>query len=403
MNSIKNNNNKSLHKDTAPIEKTNQPLENFQEVRQIMLKYEENLSPYAALDKDAKRLSPLTLDIRSNYSRDGDRILNSLAYTRYMNKTQVFTNYHNDHISTRLIHVGLVNKIARTIGKALSLNEELIEAISLGHDVGHVPYGHTGEAILNDISLKYDQTYFHHNVQSVREFMTLENKNLTVQVLDGILAHNGEILSNIYQYKPKTPEEFLEEYHSCYHDKDASKKILPMTLEGCVVKISDIIGYIGRDLEDALRIGVIKRTDIPSNIATTLGNTNSQIVNTLILDIITHSRGQDHLELSNPVFQALQELINFNYKYIYIPAHSKEQIETYTIMFNELFLYYRDNLTNPKCSIYHSFLKYKNSDYLNTTNDNRKVIDFIAGMTDRYIETEYQKYLQLKDRNVTKC
>jgi dGTPase len=364
----------------------------LEEVKSIMLKYEENLSVYACLNKDAIRLRKMNSDIRPNYARDVDKILHSLCYTRYINKTQVFTNFSNDHISTRIIHVQLVSKIARTIGRALSLNEDLIEAISLGHDVGHVPFGHTGEAILNEISLKYDNTYFMHNVQSVRELMTLEDKNLTIQVLDGILTHNGEMLTNIYHYQPKTKEEFLNEYEKCYLDKNFSKKIIPMTLEGCVVRISDIIGYIGRDLEDAIRIGIIKREDIPQSVIDNLGDTNSKIVNTLIIDIVKNSLGKDYLKISDNIFKSLQELIQFNYKYIYIPAHSKEDIDNYTKMFNELFIYYKDNVNNKNNPIYKSFLKYKNEYYLDNTSAARKAIDFIAGMTDRYIEKEYKNY-----------
>ena len=371
-------------------------MENNIDIKEIMLNYEKNLSKYASYDKNAIRLENNKKDIRSNYSQDADRILHSLSYARYLNKTQVFTGNTNDHISTRMIHVQLVNKIARTIGRALSLNEDLIEAISLGHDIGHVPFGHTGESILNEISLKYDNTYFMHNVESVRVLMIIEPQNLTIQVLDGILAHNGEILNNVYYYNPnKTKEDFLNEYNNCYKDKNNSKKIIPMTLEGCVVKISDIIGYIGRDLEDALRIGIIKKDDIPRHIIETLGDTNSKIINTIVLDIIKNSLGHNYIKLSNNTFQALQELIKFNYKYIYIPSHSKEEIEYYKKMFNDLFLYYKSNINNKKSSIYNSFLKYKNNNYLTHTNDNRKVIDFIAGMTDRYIEKEYNKYLEI--------
>lgn len=364
-----------------------------EKLKEIMLNYEKNLSKNACYNQDSIRFKKTDEDFRPAYARDVDRILHSLSYTRYINKTQVFSNNNNDHISTRMIHVQLVSKIARTIGRALSLNEDLIEAISLGHDIGHVPYGHTGESILNDISLKYDNTYFRHNVQSVRNLMYVENKNLTVQVLDGILAHNGEMLTNTYHYINKTKEEFLKEYKNCYIDKDGCKKIIPMTLEGCVVRISDIIGYIGRDLEDGIRIGMIKKSDIPENITKTLGNNNSSIVNTLITDIIKNSFAKDYLKLSDNVFNALKELISFNYKYIYGPSHTKEEIDYYTKMFNDLFLYYKDNIDNKNNPIYKSFLKYKPKEYLDNTSDNRKAIDFIAGMTDKYIEKEYKKYL----------
>ena len=366
---------------------------NNPKLKEIMLNYENNLRKYASYNKDAIRFKKQEDDIRPNYSRDTDRILHSLSYTRYINKTQVFTNNPNDHISTRMMHVQLVSKIARTIGRALSLNEDLIEAISLGHDIGHVPYGHTGERILNDISLKYDNTYFMHNVQSVRNLMYVEEKNLTVQVLDGILAHNGEMLTNTYHYKPKTKEEFLEEYNNCYIDKNGSKKIIPMTLEGCVVRISDIIGYIGRDLEDAIRLGMVKQEDIPKTITKYLGNTNTSIVNTLVLDIINNSLGKNYLKISDDIFKALQELIKFNYKHIYIPSHTKKQVEEYSKMFNDLFIYYKDNIKDKTNSIYLNFLKDKSKEYLKNTNDNRKVIDYIAGMTDKYIEKEYTNYI----------
>ena len=166
-------------------------------VKEKMLRYEKLYNKYASFDKDAIRLNEFIPDIRPNYFRDADRILHSASYTRYMGKTQVFTLSENDNISTRMVHVQLVSKIARTIGRALSLNEDLIEAIALGHDLGHVPFGHEGEKILNEISVKCGEGYFNHNVQSVRELMILENNgkgcNLTIQTLDGILCHNGEL------------------------------------------------------------------------------------------------------------------------------------------------------------------------------------------------------------------
>src|SRR5574344_2319995 len=165
-------------------------------IKKEMLKNELYLKEYACLNKDAIHLKEYKEDIRPSYFRDVDRIINSTAYTRYLDKTQVFSLVNNDNVTKRIVHVSLVSKLARTIGRALSLNEDLIEAIALGHDLGHVPFGHVGERILNDISLKYDEGYFMHNVQSVRELMVLENdgegKNICVQVLDGILCHNGE-------------------------------------------------------------------------------------------------------------------------------------------------------------------------------------------------------------------
>ena len=155
--------------------------------------HNQNLSKYASKDEDAVRLQPNKDDFRTSYFRDIDRIIYSLSYTRYIDKTQVFSFENNDMISKRMTHIQLVSKIARTIGRGLSLNEDLIEAASLGHDLGHVPFGHEGEKILNKLSQKYNEGYFHHNVQSVRTLMNIENEgkgnNVTLQVLDAILCH----------------------------------------------------------------------------------------------------------------------------------------------------------------------------------------------------------------------
>ena len=225
-----------------------------------MYNHENNLSKFASLSKNAIRLKQEESDIRPAYFRDIDRIIYSLSYTRYIDKTQVFSLKENDHISKRIIHVQFVSKIAKTIGRALGLNEDLIEAIALGHDLGHVPFGHVGEKILNDISLKYDNTYFNHNAQSVRELMSLEKNgqglNITIQVLDGILCHNGEFLSGKYIPKKKSVQTFLDDYNNTYINEKANTMLIPMTLEGCVVRISDIVGYIGRDIEDAIMLGI---------------------------------------------------------------------------------------------------------------------------------------------------
>ena len=186
------------------------------EITKNMNKGNNLLSEYACHNEDAIRLEPIEKDFRTDFFRDADKILYSLAYFRYTKKTQVFSNNENDMISKRMTHVQLVSKIARTIGRALNLNEDLIEAASLGHDLGHAPFGHLGESILSELSLKYDNTYFNHNVQSVRDLMYIENNgkglNITIQVLDAIFSHNGEIITPIYEPTNKTKEEFLNDY-----------------------------------------------------------------------------------------------------------------------------------------------------------------------------------------------
>ena len=268
----------------------------LEEVEKKMIERENLFSSYATLSKNAIRLQKEEKDIRPAFFRDVDRIIYSLAYTRYMDKTQVFSENHNDNISKRMTHVQMVSKIARTIGRALSLNEDLIEAIALGHDIGHVPFGHVGEAILNEISMKANEGYFNHNVQSVRTLMFLENGghgfNLTLQVLDGILCHNGEFLEGEYYPKEKTVDTFLKEYEECYTSKHTLETLHPMTLEGCVVRFSDIIGYVGRDIEDAIRLGVLSKKELPEEIVSMIGNKNKEIVNTLVLDVIENSYGK---------------------------------------------------------------------------------------------------------------
>ncbi len=372
------------------------------DVKKIMLNYEKNLNEYATYDKDAIRLQAYQSDIRPNYFRDIDRIIHSLSYTRYIDKTQVFSINDNDNIQKRIIHVQLVSKIAKTIGRALSLNEDLIEAIALGHDIGHVPFGHVGESILNKISLENNEGYFMHNIQSVRTFMNIENNgrgsNLTLQVLDGIMCHNGEFVINKYYPKAKTKEIFLEEYHTCYQDANVAKKLVPMTLEGCVVRISDIIGYIGRDIEDAFMLGVLKKEIIPKEITDVLGKSNKEIINTVILDIITKSLNKPYIKMSNKVAQAIIALKKFNYANIYNNANTKEQIEYYKLMFQTVFDYNKKVLldNNKKEAIYKVFLDTMTNEYIENTSINRIVIDFIAGMTDDYLISSFNHIVNLK-------
>lgn len=360
----------------------------LKEAKNNFLNNEKYLSEYACRNSDAIRLYPDDEDIRSEYFHDIDRIIHCLSYTRYLDKTQVFTKAENDHVSRRITHVQLVSKIARTISRALKLNEDLCEAIALGHDIGHTPLGHTGEALLNEISLRELNEYFAHNIQSVRHLMEVEKKgkglNLCIQVYDGIMCHNGEMLSSKYVPQEKDKEEFLREYRESYKDIEASKKNRPMTLEGCIVRISDIIGYIGRDIEDAIMVGIIKREEIPTEISSVLGTTNKDIVNTIILDIIKNSMDKPYIKLSDDVYKALFSLKKFNYKHIYDKAMTNKNIEYYREGMNKIYNRYLNDIknNNTKSIIYEIFLNDQNKDYLENTNDKRKVIDFIAGMTD---------------------
>lgn len=374
-----------------------------EDIRTIMLSYEKNLSVLASRDEDAIRLYEENNkdDIRPNYYHDIDRIIYSLAYTRYIDKTQVFSNITNDHITKRMIHVQFVSKIARTISRALSLNEDLTEAIALGHDIGHVPFGHLGEKYLNEISLRFNEGYFMHNVESVRELMVLEGdgrgKNLCIQTLDGMLCHNGEFLQNNYKPRKKTKEEFLHDYEECYRSLEHAKGLIPMTMEGCVVRISDIIGYLGRDIEDAVRLEKLKFEDIPDSIKRILGESNKSIVNTIVEDIIRNSTGKDSISMSDEIYQAISDLKDFNYKHIYDLANTPEEKEYIKEMFNVVADGVLEQLkkNDLESDIYKSFLNNMNPDYIENTTPERKVIDFIAGMTDDYFQKEYHKIKKL--------
>ena len=362
------------------------------EVKENFLLKENNLSKYACLDSDAIRLRKEddSQEIRPNFYHDIDRIIHSMAYTRYVGKTQVFSFNNNDHVSNRMVHVQLVSKIARTIGRALKLNEDLIEAMALGHDIGHTPLGHTGEKILNEISLRETNTMFNHNIQSVRVFKDIEKNglglNLTIETLDGIMAHNGEIVNPIYEPVKKTKDEFLAEYEASYTDKDVIKKMRPMTLEGCVVRISDVIGYLGRDIEDAIKVGVLDRSSVPDSIKNVLGTTNKEIVNSIITDIIKNSLDKPYIKLSEDVFKAISDLKDFNYEYIYKKAITDDDFEYYREGMNNIYNEALNDIINDNkdSDIYKIYLNEMDSNYLNNTSKERMVIDYIAGMTDDF-------------------
>lgn len=373
-------------------------MDSFNKAKENFLRKEKDLSKYATKSSEAVRLKEEKEDIRPPYFHDIDRIIHSLSYTRYLNKTQVYTFNDNDHVSRRITHVQLVSKIARTIGRALNLNEDLIEAIALGHDIGHTPLGHSGEAILNKLSKEELNEYFAHNIQGVRYYMYVskdgEGLNLTLQTLDGIMTHNGEMLSPIYKPVNKTKEKFLREYEESYKDIKKTKTYHPMTLEGCIVRISDIIGYIGRDIEDAIMIGKLKRSDIPKEITSILGDNNRDIVNNIILDIVNESIDKSYIKMSDAVYQALFALKKFNYDNIYKYSMTKEEYTYYEKGIYKLYhIYLKDIDTNNKDSIiYKTFLQHQSKEYLDNTNIKRQVIDFIAGMTDDFLIREIKKY-----------
>lgn len=382
----------------------------FEKIKEEILTREEELSEFACKSKNAILLREDDTikenEFRPAFSKDTDRIIHSMSYTRYIDKTQVYSFIENDHISHRVLHVQLVSKIARTIGQSLNLNQDLIEAIALGHDVGHTPFGHAGERFLNEICIKEGIGCFCHNAQSVRALKSIENINITLQTLDGILAHNGEILQHEYKPKNKSKEQFLQELEECFKDENASRKIAPMTLEGCVVRISDVIAYIGRDIEDAITVGTIKREDIPLDITNVLGNNNSSIVDNLIKDIIMNSIGKGYIAFSKEIYNALMKLKEWNYKNIYNSEEACKNEDILKEYFYKLYNVYLNYLDNPsevgnysKDRLLKS-INQRSKEYKENTSIKRMVIDYMAGQTDSFFlrECEYN----FKEFNIDK-
>ena len=359
------------------------------------------LSKIAALSESGvRRLNESLIDngYRQNFSVDVDRILHSLAYTRYIDKTQVFYLIENDHITHRMLHVQLVSKISRTIGRYLRLNEDLIEAIALGHDIGHTPFGHDGEKFLSKICKSHNIGQFLHSVQSIQFLDKVERKgrglNLCLQTLDGILCHDGEIHNRLL--KPCADNSFKVFKKKLNYKKNNPKAhFVPMTMEGCVVRMADTISYIGRDIEDAIRLSVIKRSDLPRESVEVIGNTNGTIVHNLVTDILLNSFRKNHIAFSEKVSNALKRLKEFNMQYIYLNPTIKKKYNFIKENFTILFEKYLEDLETKKTSsvIFTGFLKDMSEDYINNHNYAEIVRDFISGMTDKYFLRQCSDYV----------
>lgn len=343
--------------------------------------------------------------IRPPFFRDADRIIHSKAYVRYIDKTQVFFLVDNDHVTHRVLHVQLVSKIARTIGRALRLNEDLIEAISLGHDIGHVPYGHFGEGILSEICEKHGIGKFFHNVQSLQFLDVIENCDLTLQVLDGILCHNGEVHN-----KKLVPQGTLS--WSSHKKKIKSikeeKDVFPLTYEGCVVRVADVIAFLGRDLQDAIEVNIVDKhlKEFPKSCKKLFGienwrKINWSVLDTLIRDVISNSFDKDAISFSDKVSECIKDFYEFNSKNIYRNAKLLKESEKIKHMYTTLFEVFLSDLKkgNTESLIYPDMkkLNWVSRDYLGKATRPEIVRDYIAGMTDRYFEYVFNK-ITIPDR-----
>ncbi|HYO75657.1 MAG TPA: deoxyguanosinetriphosphate triphosphohydrolase [Thermoanaerobaculia bacterium] len=320
-------------------------------IREMLERIEsETLVPRAAKSADTRgrdRAEPED-DIRPSYQRDRDRIVHCKAFRRLKHKTQVFLAPEGDHYRTRLTHVLEVTQIGRTIAKSLRLNEVLTEAIGLGHDLGHSAFGHAGEAALN----KLVHGGFDHYRQSVRVVETLEDLNLTVEVRDGILKHSKGEKGELLRKRPKSRA---------------------LTLEGDIVRISDIIAYVNHDIDDGIRAGLIHEDDIPRDIRDTLGATGSQRIDRMVRDVINATLACDYdaISMTPEVEQALEELRRYMFENMYLIPQVRGEFEKAQKILTALFEYV---VAHPE-------------HYLDTTSGEpveRLAIDFIAGMTDRY-------------------
>ena len=340
---------------------------------------------------------------RPSFVMDVEKILHNNYYNRYSDKTQVISCYKNDDISRRALHVQLVSRIARTIGMTLGLNLDLIEAISLGHDIGHTPFGHAGERFLNELYNERTGRLFNHNVHSVRVLDKLICRNVSLQVLDGVICHNGELEQQ--EYRPKSFsidtawEDFDANVAACYTNPAANKEQIPGTLEGCVMRISDIIAYLGKDRQDAAKVGLIDNNKLFT--AGNLGSSNAEIINNMTVSIIENSYGKPYISMDKDVFEAFQNAKSENYQKIYgndkLNSMYNDNIKP---MFHDM---YEKLLEQAKSLDKNSILYKHHINYLRNANaagtyfnvndyiekytsqdPNEIVVDYLASMTDDY-------------------
>lgn len=329
--------------------------------------------------------------LRTAFIRDIDKIMHCPYYNRYADKTQVFSFYKNDDITRRGLHVQLVSRIARTIGKALNLNLDLIEAVALGHDIGHTPFGHAGEDFLNELLFSRTGRHFSHNIHSVRVLDKIFPYNISLQTLSGIASHDGEM--ELSEYRPQPLEgfsEFDKQIESCCFDKANIKKLVPSTLEGCVVRISDIIAYLGKDRQDAERAAIISNRDFSGG---AIGSYNAEIINNLIVNIVENSYGKPYIKMDDEHFAALKKAKADNYALIY-KKDSVEQALKNTVkpMMSRLFEKLLDDLIsdNRTSPIFTHHIDYVNKAHYirdipyEETGPEQIVTDYIASMTDDY-------------------
>jgi dGTPase len=380
--------------------------------KKLILRLEKHYPRYAKKSTECLgRRKYLEEDpFRTPFERDCHRVLHSLPFRRLKHKTQVFFAPKDDHICTRLEHSLHVASISSTICKRLNLNHVLAEAIALAHDLGHPPFGHLGEDAINEVFKDFNRRHkkklpkFMHEAQSLRVIDIFRNSlheplNLTLEVRDGVVCHYGE--RNEKVLKPDYDKNLL------LVGENAARRDKPATLEGCVVRMTDTISYLGRDFEDAYMAGLVSYEDIPPNVKGVLGDNNSTIIGSLINDLVDNSKGKEYLQFSDRVYDALVEMKEaFNYKKIYNRTELKGQEKRIFGIINGLFNHFlkllaRKELLDSKANnhnyytnVFKEFLKDMN--YPRATSKEQKVIDFIAGMTDNFAMACFEDLFEIQ-------
>ncbi len=363
------------------------------------------INPYAFRNEDViRRHSGHDAPIlwRPAFVSDVEKIIHNPYYNRYCDKTQVLSFFKNDDISRRALHVQLVSRVARNIGSVLGLNTDLIEAAALGHDIGHTPFGHAGERLLGALYEEHTGRLFNHNVHSVRVLDKLVTRNVSLQALDGILCHNGEMEQQEYRpVKLNDFETFDKRVETCYTDKEANKRQIPCTLEGCVVRVSDIIAYLGKDRQDAVRVGLL--ADDSGFDSEIIGTSNAEIINNMVVNIIENSYGKPYLFMESEYYEAFCKAKQQNYQLIYrkpeLDAIYHQNVKPmFEAVYEELLKQAKEQNTDSIFVRHHlnylaeqnQYSQYFNMEEYRATEANQLVVDYMASMTDDYFIDLYE-------------
>lgn len=370
-------------------------------------------SPYSTADAVVVRREDNPHDegtvMRPAFARDIEKVLNLPAYNRYTDKTQVFSFVQNADISRRALHVQLVSRVSRNIGRLLGLNCDLIEAIALGHDLGHTPFGHAGERFLSACFHRRTGGYFNHNVQSVRVLDQLYRRNISLQTLDGVLCHNGEFAQQKLNLGSITSFEKLDAtVEGCVRDQSTIKTLCPSTLEGCVVRVSDMIAYLGKDRQDAVAMGVLD--GLGAFESSYIGTDNGRIINNMTADIVNNSFGRDYIAMSEAAFEDIKRAKRQNYEEIYLKEGMVDEAENIVEeMFEEMYeRLLTDLLTGNETSplITHHVARLCELSRTITAEEylagepNQIVVDYLSSMTDNYFMALYEFFFPRANKAV---